>query len=100
MDKMQENDDTRNKKRTIDVKFLNHKDKSRILHTYREQKLQREKIFVNKDLLDKAANIGKGLLQKGKDRRSQNKAAKIVHPRLIVFENKRGNYISEIQEDP
>ena len=39
MDKMQENDDTRNKKRTIGVKFLNHKDKSRILHTYREKKL-------------------------------------------------------------
>ena len=37
--KIQRNDGTRNRKRTIVVKFLNFKDKSRILHTYREKKL-------------------------------------------------------------
>ena len=37
--KIQRNDDTRNKKRTIIVKFLNFKDKSMILNTYREKKL-------------------------------------------------------------
>ena len=37
--KIQRNDRTRNRKRTIVVKFLNFKDKSRILHTYREKKL-------------------------------------------------------------
>ena len=36
--KIQRNDGTRNRKRTIVVKFLNFKDKSRILHTYREKK--------------------------------------------------------------
>ena len=37
--KIQRKDGTRNRKRTIVVKFLNFKDKSRILHTYREKKL-------------------------------------------------------------
>ena len=47
--KIQRNDGTRNRKRTILVKFLNFKEKSRILHTYREKKLWKEKVFVNKD---------------------------------------------------
>ena len=37
--KIQRNYGTRNRKRRIVVKFLNFKDKSRILHTYREKKL-------------------------------------------------------------
>ena len=37
--KIQRSDGTRNRKRTIVVKFLNFKGKSRILHTYREKKL-------------------------------------------------------------
>ena len=48
-EKIQRNDGTRNKKRTITMKFLNFKGKSRILHTYREKKLWKEKIFVNED---------------------------------------------------
>ena len=51
MGKMQRNDETRNRKRTIVVKFLNFKDKSRILHTYTENKLWKEKIFVSEDFL-------------------------------------------------
>ena len=51
MGKMQRNDETRNRKRTIGLKFLNFKDKSRILHTYRENKLWEEKIFVSEDFL-------------------------------------------------
>ena len=65
--KIQRNDGTRNRKRTIIVKFLNFKDKSRILHTYREKKLWKEKIFVNKDFSEETASIRKGLLQKAKD---------------------------------
>ena len=37
--KIQRNDGTRNRKRTIVVKFLNFKGKSRILHVYREKKV-------------------------------------------------------------
>ena len=55
--KIQRNDGTRNKKRTIVVKFLNFKDQSRILHTYREKKLWKEKIFINEDFSEETANI-------------------------------------------
>ena len=65
--KIQRNDGTRNRKRTIVVKFPNFKDKSRILHTYREKKLWKEKVFVNEDFSEETATIRKGLLQKGKD---------------------------------
>ena len=44
------------------VNFLNFKDKSRILHTYREKKLQKEKIFVIEDFSEKTASIQKSLL--------------------------------------
>ena len=50
---------TRNRKRTIVVKFLNFKGKSRILHTYREKKLWKEKLFVNKDFSEETASIRK-----------------------------------------
>ena len=45
--KIQRNDRARTRKRTIIVKFLNFKDKSRILHTYRKNKLWKEKILIN-----------------------------------------------------
>ena len=98
--KIQRSDGPRNRKRTIIVKFLNFKGKSRILHTYREKKLWRENVLVNEDFLEETANICKGLLQKAKDLRSQNKVAKVVHDRLIVYEKERGNDISEAQGDP
>ena len=87
-EKIQINDETRNSKRTIVVRFLNFKDKSRILQTYREKKLWKEKVFVNEDFLEETVSIRKGLLQKTKDFRLQNKVAKVVHDRLIVYEER------------
>ena len=83
--KIQRNDGTRNRKRTIVVKFVNFKDKSRILHTYREKKLWKEKVFVNEDFSEETASIRKDLLQKAKDLRSRNKVAMVVHDRLVVY---------------
>ena len=87
--KIQRNDGARNRKRTIVVKFLNFKEKSRILHTYREKKLWKEKIFINEEFAEETASICKGYLQKAKDLRSQNKVAKVVHDKLIVYEKER-----------
>ena len=36
--------------------------------------------------LEETASIRKGLLQKAKDLRSENKVAKVVHDKLIVYE--------------
>ena len=47
-------------KRNIVVNFINFKEKSTILHTYREKEQWKEKIFVNKDFLEKAGSICKG----------------------------------------
>ena len=66
--KIQRNDGTRNRKRTIVVKFLNFKDKSRILHTYREKKLWKKKIFIKEDFLQETASIRKGLQPKAEKR--------------------------------
>ena len=67
------------------MKFLNFKDKSRILHTYREKKLWKEKIIVNEGFSEELASICKGLIQKTKYLRSQ-KVAKVVHDKLLVYE--------------
>ena len=61
--KIQRNDHTRNRKRTIVAKFLDSKDKSKILQTFRDKKLWTEKIFVKEDFSEKTASICKGLLQ-------------------------------------
>ena len=83
------------------MKFLNFKDKSRILHTYREKKLWNKKIFVKDDFSKETACFSKGLLQKAKDLRLQNKVAKVVHDKWkIVYEKGRRNDISEAQGDP
>ena len=66
------------------MNFLNFKDKSRIPHTYREKKLWEEKNFVKEDFSEETASIRKGLLQKAKDLRLQNKLAKIVHDKSIM----------------
>ena len=63
MGKMQRYKCTRNKKRTIVVKFLNFKGKQRILHTYKEKKRERrrkvekEKISINNDFFEETARI-------------------------------------------
>ena len=57
------------------------------------------KIFVNEDFLEEIASICKGLLQKARDFWSQNKVAKFVHDKLIVYKKERGNDISEAQGD-
>ena len=83
--KIQRDDGTTNRKRTIVVKFLNFKDKSRSLHTYTEKKLWKEKVFVNENFSEETASIRKDLLQKAKDLRSRNKVAMVVHDRLVVY---------------
>ena len=65
-----------------------------------KKKLWKETVFVNKDFSEETASIRKGLLQKAKDLRLQNKVAKVVHDKLIVYEKERGSDISEAQGDP
>ena len=72
MEKMQRYNCTRNKKRSIVVKFLDFKDKQRILHTYKEKKRERrkkvekEKKSINNDFLEETARIRISVPQKSK----------------------------------
>ena len=50
--------------------------------------------------MEETESIRKGLLQKAKDLRPQNKVAKVLHNKLILYEKERGNDISEAQGDP
>ena len=59
------------------MKFLNFKNRSRILHSYKEKKLWKGKVFVNEDFSKETASIRKGLLQKPKDLRSQNRLQRL-----------------------
>ena len=99
MGNIQRNDGTRNKNKIIVVKFNNFKDKSRVINTYRQKILFKEKIFLNNDFGGDSQHF-KDLLQKARNLRLQNKVANIVHDRLISYEKERGSYIFEAQGDP
>ena len=51
---------------------------------YYKHSIWKEKVFVNENFLEETASIRKGLLQKAKELRSQNKVAKVVYDELIV----------------
>ena len=51
----------------------------------------RKKIFVNENFSEETGSICKALLQKAKDLQSQNKAAKVVYDKWIVYKKERGN---------
>ena len=86
---MQRNDGTRNKKRTIVVKFLNFKSKSRILNAYRKKSHGRKKPLLTRI----SGGFSRGLAKGTKDLRLQNIVAKVVPNRLIAYEEQRGNDI-------
>ena len=50
--------------------------------------------------MEETASIRKGLLQEAKDLRLQNKVAKVLYNKLILYEKETGNDISEAQGDP
>ena len=97
--KIQRNGRRRNRKRTIVLKLFDFKNKPRILHTYREKKLWKEKHFVNKGFLEETESICTGLLHKVKDLRSQNKLAKVVHDQISCLW-KRERKWCEAQDHP
>ena len=47
--KIQRNDRTKNRKKTIVVRFLNFKDKSRVLQTFKDKKLWKEKYLCKRE---------------------------------------------------
>ena len=76
-------DNSKNDKRTIVIKFLNYKDKERVLHTYRKVKLWESKIFVNEDFSRKTMLKRKELFQQAKELKASGVKVKVVYNRLV-----------------
>ncbi|XP_065645350.1 uncharacterized protein LOC136075841 [Hydra vulgaris] len=72
------------KRRTIDVKFLNYKDKEKILDHYKRLKLWNERIYLNDDYSERTIEKRKILFAKAKELRSSGKYAKVVYDKLIT----------------
>ena len=88
-------DQTRNSKRTIVARFLNYKDKTKILELYREKKLWKETIFINEDFSERTMEKRKELFRQAKTLRNNGKYAKVVYNKLICRERKGASYREE-----
>ena len=77
-----------NKRRTIIAKFLNFKDKQGVLSEYKARKLWTKGIFINEDFPEDTMEKRKGLFQRAKELREEEKFAKVVYNRLIVRDSK------------
>ena len=66
----EERDDP-SQKRTIIAKFLNYKDKEKVLQKYRSGKLLEEKLYINKEFSEETMKIGKELFKQAKELRKK-----------------------------
>ena len=80
-------DGKKNYKRVIVMKFLNFKDKQRVLNAFIEKKLWQKNIYINEDYSSKTVEIRKSLFNTVKTLKSQGKNAKVVYNRIVTSEN-------------
>ena len=73
-------------KRTIIAKFLNYKDKEKVLREYRSCKLWEERLYINEDFSEEIPEIRKEFFKQGKELRTKEKFPKVIHNRLISFD--------------
>ena len=78
--------DDPSQKRTIIPKFLNYKDKEKVLREYKSCKLWEERLYINEDLSEETMEIGKELSKQAKELRKRGKFAKVIHNWLISFD--------------
>ena len=70
-------------KRTIIAKFLNYKDKEKVLREYRSCKLWEERLYINEHFSEETMEIRMELSKEAKELRRKGKFAKVKHKRLI-----------------
>jgi regulator of replication initiation timing len=76
-----------NDQRPIVVKFLNYKDKNKVLNEYRERKLWNEKFYINEDFSDYTNGKRKYLFSRAKEEKGRGRLTKVVYDKLYVREN-------------
>ena len=84
-------EDKTRRNRTIIAKFLDYKDKDKVIKTYREKRIYDQKVhFVNEDFSEATAEVRKGLFAKVKDLKRRGIKAYVNYNRL-VFDSSAGN---------
>ena len=68
-----------NKKRTIVARFLNFEDKQEVLSEYKARKLWTKGIFINEDFSEDTIEKCKGLFERAKESREEEKFTKVVY---------------------
>ena len=77
-----------NKRRTNITKFLNFKDKQKVLSEYKARKLRTKGIFINEDFSADTIEKRKGLFQRAKELREEGTFSKVVY-NISVVHNRR-----------
>ena len=78
--------DDSSQKRTIIAKFLNYKDKEKVLREYRPCRLWEERLYINEEFSEETMEIRKKLFKQAKELRKKGKFANVILNRLISFD--------------
>ena len=75
-----------NLRRKEQLKFLNYKDKEKVLREYRSCKLWEERLYINEDFGEEAMEIKKELFNQAKELQKKGTFAKVIHNQFISFD--------------
>ena len=70
-------------RRTIIAKFLNYKQREKLLNKYKEMKLWEDQIFINEDFNEYTVEKKRTLFKHAKEIRERREFSKFVYNRLI-----------------
>ena len=71
------------KRRTIIAKFLNYKQREKVLNKYKELKLWEDQIYINEDFSEYTVEKRRILFKRAKEIRERGEFAKVVYNRLV-----------------
>ena len=73
------------KGRTIMTKFLNYKQREKVLNKYKELKLWEDQIYINEDFSEYTVEKRRILFKRAKEIRERGEFAKVVYNRLVSY---------------
>ena len=73
------------KRRTIITKFLNNKQREKLLNKYKELKLWEDQIYINEDLSEYIVEKRRILLKRVKEIMERGEFAKVIYNRLVSY---------------
>ena len=73
------------KRRTIIAKFLNYKQRDKVLNKYKELKLWEDQIYINEDFSEYTVGERRTLFKCVKEIREREEFAKVVYNRLVSY---------------